>query len=78
MQADCSGVISTDPTSGVPMCTDGAGTVVAWQAVAPFDPAQLDPASITAYFAWGWFIVAMGWVIGKGVSLFVQFVKNAF
>lgn len=41
-----------------------------------FDVNSLDPASLTAYFSWGWFIVALGWVTGKGVSIFVQFVKR--
>jgi hypothetical protein len=45
-------------------------------APAAFDVSQLDPASLTAYFSWGWFIVATGWVIGKGVSMFVRFVRS--
>jgi hypothetical protein len=41
-----------------------------------FDPSMLDPSTITAYFSTGWFVVAMGWLIGKGVSLLVGFIKE--
>ena len=76
MQLDCPGTVSTDATSGAVLCQDGSGASVAWVVQPSFDVSQLDPSSITAYFAWGWFIVAMGWCIGKGVSVFVQFVKR--
>jgi hypothetical protein len=64
---------------GNPLGADSAfaaGTGGTSSAPTAFDPSMLDPASITAYFSTGWFIVAMGWVIGKGVSLLVQFIKS--
>jgi hypothetical protein len=64
---------------GLCEASDGGGAQ--WiQTMGPpaFDVGQLDAASITAYFSWGWFVVVMGWLIGKGVSLLVQFIKQAF
>lgn len=78
MQFDCSATVATDPTTGALLCQDGTGAAVAWVVTPAFDVSQLDPASITAYFSWGWFIVALGWITGKGVALLVQFIKNAF
>jgi len=42
------------------LCQDGTGASVAWVVVPDFDVTLLDPASVTAYFSWGWFIVALG------------------
>lgn len=75
MQLDCSATVVTDPTTGALECQN-AGVAVAWTVTPSFDVSQLDSGSITAYFSWGWFIVAMGWLIGKGVSIFVQFVRR--
>ena len=73
---ECPGTVVTDPVTGVPLCQDASSAPLAWVQVPQFDVSQLDPASLTAYFTWGWFIVAMGWAIGKGVAIFVQFVKR--
>jgi hypothetical protein len=77
---DCGGYVITDPTTGALECnsaSDGSGTVVPWVVSPAFDVSTLDPSSLTAYFCWGWFIVAMGWVVGKGITMALQFLKQS-
>jgi hypothetical protein len=76
MELDCPATVLTDPASGAVLCHDGTGASVAWVVTPDFDVSQLDPTSITAYFAWGWFIVALGWVTGKGITMALQFLKS--
>jgi hypothetical protein len=76
---DCAGYVLTDPVSGAVICNsaaDGTGTVVPWTVTPAFDVSTLDPSSLTAYFCWGWFIVAMGWVVGKGFGLIMKFFRD--
>jgi hypothetical protein len=77
---DCGGYVITDPTTGALECnaaSDGSGAVVPWVYAPSFDVSTLDPGSLTAYFCWGWFIVALGWVTGKGIGLVIQFLKQS-
>jgi hypothetical protein len=76
MQLDCSATVATDPGTGALLCQDGTGAAVAWVVTPTFDVSTLDSGSVTAYFGTGWFIVATGFVIGKGVSMLVQFIKQ--
>jgi hypothetical protein len=76
MQLDCPATVVTDPTTGALLCQDGTGASVAWVVQPSFDVSSLDASTLTAYFTWGWFIVALGWITGKGVSMAVQFLKN--
>jgi hypothetical protein len=73
--ADGSGTTGCLPIASVTFGAGSAGSSGSGGSSA-FDPSMLDPATITAYFSTGWFIVAMGWLIGKGVSLLVQFIKQ--
>ena len=76
LSIECPGNVLTDPISGAALCQDGSGAPLAWTQVPQFDVSQLDPSTLTAYFTWGWFVVALGWITGKGVAIFVQFVKR--
>jgi hypothetical protein len=75
---DCGGYVLTDPTTGALICNaaaDGSGAVVPWVVSPSFDVSTLDPSSLTAYFAWGWFIVAFAWGIGYGFRITLKFLK---
>jgi hypothetical protein len=77
---DCGGYVLTDPTSGALECnsaSDGTGTVVPWVVAPAFDVSTLDAGSITAYFCWGWMVIALGWITGKGISMALNFLKQS-
>lgn len=76
MQLECPATVNTDPTTGAVLCQDGTGASVGWVVTPSFDLTQLDQGTITSYFSWGWFIVFLGWATGKGVSVFIQFLKR--
>lgn len=73
---DCGGTVSTDPATGALECLSTTGAPVAWAVTSAFDPSQLDAGTITAYFSWGYFVVALGWATGKGVGMAVRFIKS--
>jgi hypothetical protein len=76
MQLDCPATVSTNATTGAVQCQDATGAAVAWVVVPDFDLTQLDPTTLSAYFSWGWFIVALGWVTGKGIGMVVKFLRQ--
>jgi hypothetical protein len=77
VQLECNATVQTDTLSGAVECVDGTGAPVAWVVVPDFDVTLLDPGSITAYFCWGWFIVALGWVTGKGFGMVLKFLRQS-
>jgi hypothetical protein len=66
---------STQPVEGAALsaCTAPAWTDSQNLPAPNFDVSTLDPGTITAYFAWGWFVVAMGWAIGYGFKIVIKF-----
>lgn len=80
--AVCSGLMSTD-VSGMPVCKDASGVAIAWSAVdantlqyIPFDPSQLDPASMVSAFTAGFAIVLVVWAVGWGAAQLLDFVRR--
>lgn len=76
MQLDCPANVVTDSTTGALLCQDASGASVQWLVTPDFDLTQLDSGSITGYFTWGWFVIFTGWALGKGVAVFLQFLKR--
>lgn len=67
----CPGVVSTG-ADGSALCTDGAGAVVGWVSVPPFDVSQLDYGQAGQAFAAAFVIMGTCWAIGKGVGLLMR------
>lgn len=74
MRVECPGIVDTDSV-GAPLCSDGAGVVLAWVPVGVFDPADIDLAVGSAAFAAGFFIVGMTWAIGRGVRVVLSMLR---
>ncbi len=77
MQLDCPATVTTDSTSGAVLCQDGTGASVAWVVTPDFDVSQIDPATMTAFMAWGFFIVATGMLSIWGVKMVLKFLRSA-
>ena len=75
----CPGVVSTDATvdPGAPICTNGSGAAVQWQAVPPFDVSQLDYGQAEEAFAAAFVIVGTCWAIGKAVALVFDAIRKS-
>ena len=73
--AQCPGVVSTG-VQGAPLCTDGAGNVLAWVPYAEFDVSQLDGPSLAGAFGIGFTIIGTSWFIGRAVGMVLKAVKN--
>ncbi len=72
----CPGTITTDTTTGAPDCTNGTGTVVAWQVVPPFDVSQLDYGEAGQAFAAGFVLVGMCWGLGMAVGAIMRTIRR--
>jgi hypothetical protein len=70
----CPGVVATG-SDGSPQCTNGAGGVLSWVAVPPFDVSQLDYGQAGSAFAAGFVIVGMCWALGKAVGLIMSVLR---
>jgi hypothetical protein len=72
----CPGVVSTG-ADGSALCTDGAGNVVQWVSVPPFDVSQLDYGQAGSAFAAGFVIVGMCWALGRAVGAILDAVRKS-
>lgn len=77
MQLECPATVNTDPTTGAALCQDGTGASVAWVVTPDFDVSQIDASTMTAFMAWGFFIVATGMLSIWGVKIFLKFLRAA-
>jgi hypothetical protein len=77
MQLDCPATVSTDSASGSVLCQDGTGASVAWVVTPDFDVSQIDPATMTAFVAWGFFVICLGMLPILGVKWFLKFLRSA-
>ena len=75
MSIECPANVST-LVDGSPACLDGAGNVVAWQAVPAFDVSQLDTTQAGEAFAAGFVIVGSCWAIGRAVGLILSVIRR--
>jgi hypothetical protein len=73
-QVSCPGVVVTD-VNGVAMCQDMGGAPLAWTATPAFSVEALDPVMASGAFGAGFFVMAMGWVVTRGVRVVLDMLK---
>lgn len=70
----CPATVTTSPT-GEPLCVDGTSAPVAWVVVPEFELSLLEQPMLSAAFAAGFSIVAIGLLLGKGVKYAISLLK---
>ncbi|MDY6948552.1 MAG: hypothetical protein SXG53_22855 [Pseudomonadota bacterium] len=73
-QIACAGVVVTD-SLGTPQCQDTGGAPLAWTTTPAFSISALDPVMASGAFAAGFFIMAMGWAISRGLRVLLDMFK---
>lgn len=69
----CSGTVTE--SGGVPQCSE-AWQIVDYSTVVPFDPSQLDPATLGAMFGAGFLVLVPIWAACIGVRVLLNLVRG--
>jgi len=73
-QVTCPGTVVTNVT-GEPQCVDQTNAPIPWTSQPAFAIENLDPALLSGAYAAGFFVMAMGWVVSRGVRIVLDMLK---
>lgn len=71
----CTGTITTD-ASGAPLCTDGAGGLIAWTVEPTFEISQVLEGDAAAYFGAGLGLVAVSYAVGHALRALLGTIRG--
>jgi hypothetical protein len=73
-QVTCPGTVVTTST-GEPQCVDQTNAPIAWTSQPAFAVQNLDAAMLSGAFGAGFFVMAMGWVVSRGVRVVIDMLR---
>lgn len=73
-QITCPGQVVTT-VAGEAQCLDMSNQPLAWTVMPAFSVQALDPVMLSGAFGAGFFVMAMGWVVSRGVRVVIDMLK---